>query len=38
MTWGHREIDVRGRLRRFDLGICESRLQVKNVLSQCIIL
>lgn len=38
MTWGHREVYVRGRLRRFDLSIEESRLQVNDVLPQCVIL
>lgn len=37
MSWGNREVDVRRRLRGFDLSIQKSRLQVDDILPQCIV-
>jgi hypothetical protein len=37
VTWGHREVDIRGRLGRFNLSIDESTLQVNDVLPQGVV-
>lgn len=37
MTRGRRQVDVRRRLRNFNLSFHESRLQVDDVLSQSVI-